>query len=90
MYFFLVWLLSLSAVTMRFIHGMPLHSPYLYYYFFNVFKCFYLFLKERERQSMSGGGAERGRHRIRSRLQAPAVSTEPDAGLEPTNCEITT
>ena len=35
---------------------------------------------------MSGGGAERGRHRIRSRLQA--VSTEPDVGLEPTNCEI--
>ena len=31
---------------------------------------------------------ERGRHRIRSRLQA--VSTEPDVGLEPTNCEIMT
>ena len=25
-----------------------------------------------------------------SRLQAPAVSTEPDAGLEPTNGEILT
>ena len=39
---------------------------------------------------MSDGGAqrERGRERIPSRLQA--VSTEPDVGLEPTNCEIMT
>ena len=38
------------------------------YLFFNV--C--LFLRERERQSVSRGGAERGRHRIGSRLQAPS------------------
>ena len=37
-------------------------------YFF--WKFLFLFLKERE--SMSGGRAERGRHRIRSRLQAPS------------------
>ena len=40
---------------------------------------------------MSGGGAERGgdtQSDAGSRL--PAVSTEPDAGLEPTNCEIMT
>ena len=37
--------------------------------FFNV----YSFLKDRETEhSMSGGGAERGRHRIQSRLQAPS------------------
>ena len=30
----------------------------------------FLFIFERERQSMSKGGAERGRHRIQSRLQA--------------------
>ena len=34
--------------------------------FFNV----YLFLRQRERQSMNGGGSERGRHRIRNRHQA--------------------
>ena len=46
---------------------------------------------------MSRGGAERererererGRHRIRSRLH-PGSSTEPDAGLKPTNREIMT
>ena len=43
----------------------------------------------REKQSMSRGGADRGRHRIRSRLQALwAVSTESDMGLEPTNLKI--
>ena len=49
---------------------------------------FYLFLRERERQSVSGGGAERDTHRIQSRLQAPR--TEPEAGLELTNHEIMT
>ena len=43
-------------------------------FFINV----YLFLKEREHE-------QTGRHRIWSRLQAPAVSTEPDAGLKSTN-----
>ena len=40
---------------------------------------------------MSRGGAERGgdtESEAGSRL--PAVSTEPDAGLEPTDCEIAT
>ena len=40
---------------------------------------------------MSGGGAEREGHpasKAGSRLQA--VRTEPDAGLEPTNCELMT
>ena len=58
--------------------------------------CFYvsiLFLRERERekQSVSGGGAERGgdtESEAGSRLWA--VSTEPDAGLELANCEIVT
>ena len=39
---------------------------------------------------MSGERAERGRHRIRSRLRLLAVSTEPDAGFELMNCEIMT
>ena len=50
------------------------------------FKCFYLFLKERERQSMNRGGAEREgdpESKAGSRLQA--VSTEPNAGLKLTN-----
>ena len=46
----------------------------------------YLFLRERE--SARGGGAERGRARIPSRFYT--VGTEPDVGLEPTNCEIMT
>ena len=55
-------------------------------FFFNV----YLFLGQRETEHERGRGRERGRHRIGNRLQAPAVSTEPDAGLEPTNREIMT
>ena len=55
--------------------------------FFNV----YLLLRDRERQSMSMGGAERGgdtESEVGSRLWA--VSTEPDAGLELTNRKIMT
>ena len=43
---------------------------------------------EREREGTSRGRAERRRDRIPSRLCT--ISTEPDAGLEPTNREITT
>ena len=56
-----------------------------FYFIFNV----YLLL--RERQSMSGGGAQREgdtESKEGSRLQA--VSTEPDAGPELVNCEIMT
>ena len=51
------------------------------------FKFIYLFLRERERdrESTCRGGTER-RDRIPSRLCT--ISTEPDAGLELTNCEI--
>ena len=47
--------------------------------------------RQRQRQSMSGGGAERARDtqsEAGSRLWG--VSTEPDAGLELTNGEIMT
>ena len=47
----------------------------------------YLFiLREREREQ--GRGRKRGRERIPSRLLA--VSTGPDTGLDPRNCEIMT
>ena len=48
-------------------------------------------MRDRERQSISMGGAERGgdtESEAGSRLRA--VSTEPNAGLEPTNHEIMT
>ena len=44
--------------------------------------------KKEEREHEGAGGKERGRDRIPSRLCA--VSSEPDMGLEPTNCEIMT
>ena len=50
-----------------------------------------MFIFERERQSMSGGGAERETHtesEAGSRLWA--VSMEPDMGLEIMNCEVMT
>ena len=49
----------------------------------------YLFL--RDRQSMSGGGAEReGDTESEAGSRLGAVSTEPDSGLELTNCGIVT
>ena len=51
----------------------------------------FIFERERERQSMSGGGAEReGDTEPEAGSRLWAVSTEPDAGLEPTNREIMT
>ena len=52
---------------------------------------FIIFESEGETECDGGRGRERGRHRIwvtGSRIRA--VSTEPDVGLELTNCEITT
>ena len=55
--------------------------------FFNI----YLFLRDRERQSMRGGGAEReGNTESEAGSRLRAVSTEPDVGLKPTNHEIMT
>ena len=40
---------------------------------------------------MNGGGSEReGDTESEAGSRLRAVSTEPDAGLEPSNCEITT
>ena len=56
----------------------------------NVFNV-YLFLRDRERQSTSEGGAERkGDTESEAGSRLPAVSTEPDAGLELTDSEIMT
>ena len=55
--------------------------------------CFnvYLFLKEREIDSVSRGGAEReGNTQSKAGSRFSAVSTEPNVGLELTNCEIMT
>ena len=61
-------------------------------YFGNFLKLFfnvYLFL--RERQSVSWGGAEReGDTESEAGSRIQAVSTEPDVGLELSNCEIIT
>ena len=56
-----------------------------HFFFFLI----YLFLRGRD--SVSRGGAEREgdtESEAGSRLQA--VSTEPDVGLQPTNCDIVT
>ena len=65
----------------------PVLSDFFIFIFFNV----YLLLRDRETQSVSRGGVEREgdtESKAGSRLQA--VSTEPIAGLEPTNREIMT
>ena len=51
----------------------------------------FIYFWRRERQSVNGGGAEReGDTESEAGSGLWAVRTEPDAGLEPTNCEIMT
>ena len=51
----------------------------------------FIFERERERQTVSGVGAEReGDTESEAGSRLRAVSTEPNAGLKPTNGEITT
>ena len=75
--------LSRSQTPNRLSHpGAPL---------FKKLKNIYLFIFERPRQSASGGEAEReGDTESEAGSRLWAVSTEPDAGLELTNCEIVT
>ena len=59
--------------------------------FFFFFLIFIHFLRERERQSVSRGGAEReGGTESEAGSRLRAVGTEPDTGLERTSREITT
>ena len=52
---------------------------------------FYSFLRDRERQSVSRGGAEReGDTESEAGSRLRAVGTEPDTGLELTDREIMT
>ena len=56
-------------------------------FFFNFFER----ERQRQRQSVSGGGAEReGDTESEAGSRFRAGSTEPNAGLEPTNREIMT
>ena len=62
-------------------------DSYIFFFLIDV----YLSLRERKRQSARGGGTEReGNIESETGSRLPAVSTEPDTGLEPTNCEIMT
>ena len=61
---------------------------FIYLFIFNFFNVYFW---DRERQSMSGGGAEReGDTESEAGSRLWAVSTEPNAGLELTDCEIMT
>ena len=51
----------------------------------------FIYFWEKERQSASGGGAERGGDTgSEADFRLQAVSTEPDVGLKFMNCEIMT
>ena len=68
---------------------MDMKRPDWHFEFFSFicFSCLFNYF-ERERERVSQGWGERGRERVPGRLRT--VSTEPDAGLDPTNCEIMT
>ena len=67
------------------LHRQNLSTEVSTFFFFLIFFNVYLFL--RQRQSMNGGGAEREGD---TESEAGSVSTEPDAGLKLTDCEIMT
>ena len=87
------WLIFLSSYSYLdpYFLLLPLRSPWktiqLFSFFF--FKCLFIF--ERERESTSRRGVEGDTEfEAGCRLQAPAASTKPNTGLEPTDHEITT
>ena len=57
-----------------------------------IFFNFYLFLRERERERENerGEAETEGDTESEAGSRLWAVSTEPDVGLKPTNCEIMT
>ena len=57
---------------------------------FVFLKQFLMFIFERQRQSVSGGGAEREDTGSKAGSRFRAVGTKPDAGLKLTNREIVT
>ena len=67
---------------------LPKGTFQFFFFFFNV----YLFLRKTEIECEWVRGRERGRNRIQRQVPGSelAVSTEPDTGLEPTNCKIMT
>ena len=70
---------------------MAIFKNHLIGFIKKIFFNLHLFIFDRERQSTSGGGAEReGDTESKAGSRLHAVSTEPDAGLEFTNCEIMT
>ena len=69
--------IALSCLSLGFFGGFS--------FFFNV----YLFLKERDR-ARAGEGQRKGDTESKAGSRFWAVSTEPDTGLELTNCEIMT
>ena len=52
-------------------------------YLKKILKNLYLILRERERERASRGGTE-----TEGDTESEAASTEPDAGLEPMNCDL--
>ena len=64
---------------------------HLYAHFFQFFKNVYFWKREREKDSVSGEGAEiEGDTESEAGSGLWAVSTEPDVGLELMDCEIMT
>ena len=57
---------------------------------FIIFNVYLFILRERERESTSGGEAKRERGRERIPSGAYAVGAEPDRGLDLTNRDIMT
>ena len=67
----------------------PASRGFIYLFIYLFIEMFILVL--RERQSISGEGAEKRRHNLKQALGSElSVSTEPNMGLKLMNCEIMT
>ena len=75
--------------VMVFVNNVSILTHQFSFIFFKFFKCLFIF--ERQRQSVIGGGAEgEGDTESEAGSRLRAVSTEPDAELELTHCEVMT
>ena len=66
------------------------HVIFIYLFIYLFIFLMFIYFWDRERQSMNGGGSERGRHRIWNGLQALSGQHRARRGLELTDREIMT
>ena len=83
---FLLWVTS----TIHFQFDLGIYMRIIYFLFFYLKNFFSVYLFLTQRQSVNRRAEREGETESETSSRLWAVSTEPDAGLKPTNCEMMT